>query len=29
MLIIWQIFAVETFVHASPWWVNIADWALR
>jgi hypothetical protein len=29
ILIVWQIFAVETFVHASPWWVNIANWVLR
>jgi hypothetical protein len=29
ILIIWQIFAVETFVHASPWWTNIAHSILR
>jgi hypothetical protein len=29
MLIVWQIVAVETFVHASPWWTNIAHSILR
>jgi hypothetical protein len=29
MLIVWQIVAVETFVHASSWWTNIAHSILR
>jgi hypothetical protein len=29
ILVIWQIVAVETFVHASPWWTNIANSILR
>jgi hypothetical protein len=29
ILIVWQIVAMETFVHASPWWVNVANAILR
>ncbi len=29
ILIVCQIAATETFVHASPWWVNIANFILR
>jgi hypothetical protein len=29
VLIVWQIVAVETFVHASPWWMNVANGILR
>jgi hypothetical protein len=29
ILIIWQIVAVETFLHASPWWMNVANRIVR
>jgi hypothetical protein len=29
ILIVCQVAAMETFVHASPWWMNVANRILR